>query len=117
MHVRHPRGEWTAQDPSFLTYEAAALATWLDAVAEGREDDAECSFLEPNLRFEVRDDDACRRVLRVYFELESRPTWAPHDGASEDDLYLDVPADPAQLGSAASTLREQLARYPQRTAR
>jgi hypothetical protein len=115
VRVRHPRGEWAAQDASLLTYEAASLAGWLEAVASGREPDAECSFLEPNLRFEVRADEAGGRTLRVYFELELRPAWAPYDGAPEDDLFIDVPVERAQLTTAAASLRRQLAGCPQRT--
>lgn len=117
VRVRHPRGEWTAQDPSLLTYEAESLAGWLEGVAAEREPHAECSFLEPNLRFEVRADEAGRRLLRAYFELELRPKWAPYDGAPEDDLFIDVPVVSAHLMAAAASLREQLARYPQRTER
>jgi hypothetical protein len=50
----------------------------------------------------------------VYFELEWRPKWAPADGASMDDLWLDFPVDPPQLSAAANNLRAQLQQFPQR---
>lgn len=117
VRVQHPRGRWSAQDACLLTYEAAALAHWLDAVALGREQEAEHGFLEPNLLFQVRTQDPGTRVLRVYFELELRPKWAPYDGAPEEDLFLDFPVEPAQLSAAAGSLRAQLTRYPQRAER
>lgn len=117
VRVHHARGDWTAQDPSLLTYEAAQLADWLEAVADGKEADAECSFLEPNLRFELRLAPSGQRVLRAFFELESRPKWATHDGVPEDDIFVDLPVDRSQLTAAAAALREQLQVYPQRAAR
>jgi hypothetical protein len=115
VRVQHPRGNWTAQDPCLLTSDVAELADWLDAVAARREEDAEHGFMEPNLLFRSGTDAEEHRFVRVYFELELRPTWAPFDGTPMEDLFLDFPAEPSQLANAAQSLREQLARYPQRT--
>jgi hypothetical protein len=117
VQVQHQRGRWSAQDACLLTYEAAALADWFEAIAVGREVEVERSFIEPNLLFQLRAERAGTRILRVYFELELRPKWAPYDGAPEEDLFLDLPAQPTQLTAAAESLRTQLARYPQRTER
>lgn len=112
--VRHPRGSWTAHDPCLLTYEAARLAEWLEAVAVGAAADAEVSFLEPSLAFALREGSQGRLVVRAYFQFEFRPPWAVdlHEAA-----VLDVPADADTLHSAASALRVQLRAFPQRTER
>lgn len=112
--VRHPRGDWVATDPCLLTYEAVALADWLEAAAAGREGDAELDFLEPCLRFELRGPGVGGRALRVHFEHELRPPWARVD--VEADAYLDLSAAPEVLAVAADALRAQVARYPQRAA-
>jgi len=117
VRVQHPRGTWTAQDPCMLTYDVPALADWLEAVAAGHEDDAEHGFLEPNLLFRVVTDASGNRFVRVFFELELRPTRAPFDGAPMEDLFLDFPAERMQLAAAAKSLRDQAARYPRRTER
>jgi hypothetical protein len=117
VRVQHPRGNWSAQDPCLLTYDVAGLADWLEAVAVGREDDAELGFMEPNLLFRTGTDSHGSRFVRVCFDLELRPDWARSDEAETEDLFLDFPADPTQLTAAARSLREQLARYPQRTER
>src|SRR6476646_9182290 len=80
VRVQHPRGDWTAQDPCLLTYDVAGLADWLEAVAAGREEDPDHGFMEPNLFFRSGRDADEHRFVRVYFELELRPTWAPFDG-------------------------------------
>jgi hypothetical protein len=113
--VRHPRGSWTATDPCLLTYEAARLAEWLDAVAVGAAADAELSFLEPCLGFELREGSGGACVLRVYFQYEFRPPWAV--GLHDEAAVLDVSADADALRGAASALRAQLRAFPQRTER
>jgi len=117
VRVQHPRGNWSAQDPCLLTYDVAELADWFEAVATGRDQDAELGFMEPNLVFKTGRDSHGSRFVRVYFDLELRPTWASSNGAEMEDLFLEFPADAAQLSAAAQSLREQLARYPQRTER
>ena len=113
-NVAHPRGNWTFRDPCLLTYEAARLATWLESVAHGCSADSELSFREPNIWFEQLPNPAGSR-LRIYFELESRPSWAPSKTVDEADCFVDVPTVALDLQRAASSLREQLSRYPQRT--
>jgi len=114
VEVTHPRGSWNASDPALLTYEAASLAAWLEAVAAGSPAEPECSFLEPCVWFELRDGAGGGRVVRAYFQREFRPPWAR--GREDDEAAVEVPADPATLRGAASALRAQLREFPQRTA-
>lgn len=112
IRVRLPEGSWTSTDPSLLTWEVASLAQWLESIAEGVSAESEQSFLEPNLRFELMQSEP--KTLRVYFELESRPPWAPSDGAGMDDLFAEFAVNPDDLRDAASALREDLKRFPVR---
>lgn len=111
IHVTHPRGTWISIDACLLTWETAGLANWLQAIANGQSVDEEESFMEPNLRFHLLDNNA---KLRLYFELECRPSWAPSDGAGMDDLWVDLDVDPQQLLNAAESLRADLERFPVR---
>jgi hypothetical protein len=115
VRVTHPRGSWTATDPALLTYEAAYLADWLEAVAAGAAADPGCSFMEPCVWFELRDGVDDGTVLRAYFQHELRPPWACDLDA--DEAALEVRTDPAALRRAAAALRMQLREYPQRTER
>jgi hypothetical protein len=51
----------------------------------------------------------------VYFELESRPPWAPSTVAGEEDVWVEFALPEVDLAEAASALRTQLMRHPQRT--
>ena len=111
--VVHPRGEWTFRSPCLLTYEVASLADWLDSVVRGRPRSEKKGFIEPNLRVQFVESFFFGARLRVYFEAESRPSWA----AGEDDLWVELSASDFDLRRAAASLRGQLERYPQRAAR
>jgi hypothetical protein len=112
IRVKHPRGSWSSLDACLLTWEGVHLAEWLESVAGGKDVDSDESFLEPNLRFELLSDGLNK--LRVYFELESRPSWAPHDGAGMDDLWLEFDVNADELRNAAASLRADLHRFPVR---
>ena len=53
--------------------------------------------------------------MRVYFELEARPSWAPCDGAGMEDVFIDFELRPGLLNEASSSLRQQVQKYPVRS--
>lgn len=114
IDVKLHKRSWTSTDPSLLTWELASLIEWLDSIADGKAVESEESFMEPNLRFELTGEES--RNLRVYFEVESRPTWAPSDGAGMDvdDLWAEFPIDREELKAATASLREYLHKFPTR---
>lgn len=90
--VEMERGTWSSLNPSLLTHDVSELADWLNGIAEGRDVDRELDFLDPNLAFELWEGGSYLVTLRVYFELESRPPWAPSALAGERDLWVDLVA-------------------------
>jgi hypothetical protein len=109
--VTHPSGNWRFCDPCLLTWEAFALATWLDCWAGRSSVNPTIGFIEPNLSFS-RINASIGSSLRVSFELESRPPWAKKKFVGESDLWLDFPLDPSRATTAARILRDQLKRFP-----
>jgi hypothetical protein len=115
IDVSHPQGDWTSTDPSLLTYEAARLAEWLEAIHNGTSVQPTIGFIEPNLEFHlVTINDRANKALRVCFQLESRPSWAKSDGVGGCDLWVEFPLDEIDLAAAAQQLREQLQQFRQR---
>ena len=114
IDVRHPRGSWSTIDPSLLTYEVESLAEWFEKVRKGEKVETDIDFVEPNLSFQLYSD-LQGNYLRVYFELESRPSWATSDAAGMRDLWIQFPLADLNLLDVAASLRHQLALYPQRT--
>lgn len=113
VNVEHPRGRWSAQDPSLLTSEVAELADWLEALASGASEENDMTFTEPNLSFRLVES-AAGPALRVYFELEIRPSWAASRGAGMKDLWVELPLSELDLRDAAASLRSGLERFPHR---
>lgn len=114
IDVSHPKGSWTATDPSLLTYEFRQLEDWLGAIAKNPANPSDIDFIEPNLKFQYRVDDDSR-ILRIFFELESRPKWAPSNGAGMEDLWIDIPFAQDDFDAAAAAIAEECRRFPQRT--
>lgn len=113
-----PDGAWTGTDACLLTYETARLADWLAALANGQEVPPAISFLEPVLLFRLIDGKQ-GKILRVHFGNLVNPSWrhleagAKRVGASPD-LWLDFPLAETDISGAASDLRQQRKRYPDR---
>ncbi|MEM9081434.1 MAG: hypothetical protein AAGC74_12160 [Verrucomicrobiota bacterium] len=114
IDVLHPEGSWTATDPSLLTYELRELGTWLASITKNPAESSEIDFIEPNLKFQYRAESD-PQILRILFELESRPGWAPSDGAGMEDLWVDIPFAREDFESAAAAIAEECRRFPQRT--
>jgi hypothetical protein len=107
-------GAWTSVDPGLLTGEVAGLAAWLQGIAVGSEAEAELSFVEPNLEFELVERQEERARVRVWFEQESRPAWAPRARVGERDVCVDLAVSRGDLRRAAEDLQEELRRFPRR---
>ncbi len=115
VRVVTPNGTWEVVDPCLTTWEARQLALWLAAVARGAMVRPTSTLSEPNLTARVGIDplSPSRFHLRVCFELENRPPWAP-TVAGGRNLCVDLDVGSADLAAAAAALREDLARFPQR---
>ena len=87
-NVDHPDGHWISQAPCLLTYEVTRLANWLDKIVKSEEVDPEEYFFEPNLRVWLWNANTQEKKIRIYFELESRPEWAPADGGGIEDVRI-----------------------------
>ena len=101
---------WSFQDPCMLSFEASGLLDWLSSISQGAPKKQELCFLEPNLEFQITDENK----LRIYFELESRPSWAPCDEAGMKDMFLDLELNQEMLMTAIDVWKTQLSAYPVR---
>ena len=114
IRVTQPQGRWTSTEPSLLTYEATALADWLEAQARGTPtEEEEESFVEPNLLFRIVEV-AGRRRLQVHLDAEYLPPWVESRVAGETPTCLEFSLEEVDLLQAARALRGQLELFPQR---
>jgi hypothetical protein len=111
-NVMHQSGSWQFTNPCLLTYEAEELASWIDLVADTELPSGSCAFIEPNLEFRTLLN-VDRPVLRVYFDLEARPSWA----TKVEEIFVEFAIDDLNLRSIAQQWRTELSAYPQRASR
>ena len=106
---------WKFRDPCLLTTEARELAAWLDGLAAGRSDLDPTNFTEPVLEFRYVASPPERPVVRVVFRLEARPPWAAEVSNDDwDGIWLEFEMSREALATAATDLRDELKRYPER---
>ena len=117
VDVKHPQGSWRASDPCLLTFEVEQLAQWLEEVKSNSNKISHCSFIEPCLEFRIVENNKGTNVLRVYFELKTRPPWAYARAAGQEDLWVEFALGEIDLFKAIQELRAQLQQYPQRVGR
>ena len=106
MEVQAERGRWTSDDPGLERNDLRAIVRWLRSIGRGRRP-KELGFMEPNLRFECLTEGEPVRI-RVWFEGEARPEWAPYETWDEEDLWLDLSLARAEIAAAAETLADEL---------
>jgi hypothetical protein len=111
--VTHPNGNWRFCDPCLLTWEALALAKWFECWDDSAKAHTSIGFIEPNLSFS-RIDSFRGSVLRISFELESRPPWAGKGVVGESDIWLEFPLNLSAARIAAQIMRNQLKPFPVR---
>ena len=100
---------WEFRDPCFLNWEALNLVEWLNDVSDGLPTEPKVAFTEPELEFRLTNSGS----VRVYFEFNARPRWAPYNGFMED-LFIELEPNQTNLKSSAYSLRQQLANFPVR---
>jgi len=112
-NVTHARGSWQFTDPCLLTYEAAALASWMDRLAEADRFSSICDFMEPSLEFRALVE-MDRPVLRVTFDYGALPSWAADERGAEEQIWIDFAIEELDLRLLAQQWRAELAKYPPR---
>ena len=117
VRVRAAEGSWEVVDPCLTTWEGAELARWLGAIARRPDLLAArpLTLTEPNLTVTAaaRRGEPERVAVRACFALELRPPWLK-SAAGSANLCVDLDVDRTQLARAATDLRADLARFPQR---
>ena len=78
-------GKWQAVDCSLLTWEVEKIEEWLNDIYCDRVVNEELDFIEPNLSFKLLKKVNYEALIRIKFNLESKPKSA----SEGDDYYID----------------------------
>lgn len=112
LKVESKVGKWQTIDPSLTTWEFNEIIEWLNKLYNNKEPEYRLiSFIEPNLSFELLNkptDD--KKLIRIKFDLESRPKSATDD----KDYFVDILADNDELIKIINELKNELHKFPER---
>jgi hypothetical protein len=105
-------GNWQTIDPSLTTIEVQQLIDWFVELSLNKKPQwLDQEFTEPNLTFKLLNKiDSEQKLIRISFDLESRPQSAK----DEIEYFVDFKADNNQLIQISNDLKNELSKYPER---
>lgn len=114
LNVKSKLGHWQTVDPSLTTWDVQRLINWLEALSIGNQHcDSYQEFTEPNLSFELLNEKVSEIwMLRIKFDLESRPMTAKDD----IDYFVDCIVDNDGFQRLADELKSELKNFPEKNA-
>ena len=110
LKVESKVGNWQTVDPSLTTWEIQELIDWFNDLAKNTKPKwTDMEFTEPNLSLYLQNDfNDINKLIRIKFDLESRPKSATED----KEYYVDFEANNSELKRLANDLTSELKKYP-----
>lgn len=114
IEVKHPEvGNWIARGPVLLTHELTNLKEWLEDLEQEKVFQSTLRFIEPNLSFEAVGAEKYFTKIRIYFELEFKPSWSNKLQITRD-FWIDYTLSKLDLSLTIKSLQQQLEEFPPR---
>ena len=110
LNVKSKCGNWKTIDPSLLTSDVKRIIKWLNELSMNKTTEKNLSFLEPNLEFNLIQNQIDLKTVRISFDLESRPKTAD----DEKEYYVDCELNNTELKKVAEELSQELEPFPER---
>ena len=79
LKVRSNLGHWEVIDPCLTVFEWRELAKWFQQLGQNQTDETYMGFTEPNLVFELLNQDTNHKQIQLRFNAECRPKSRKHD--------------------------------------
>ncbi len=114
LNVKSNVGHWQTIDPSLTTWEVKELIDWFaDLSNNKRIKNKRLDFTEPNLSFEHIGSMKNKCLVRLRFELESRPQSAIDD----KEYFVDFEFSSREIKQVVIDLTNELNNFPERKAK
>jgi len=111
LKVKSELGNWQTVDPSLTTWEIKRLAKWFKDLSLNQKIEMNpIEFTEPNLCFEKLREDQNTKIIRIRFDLESRPQSAEEN----KEYFVDFEYTCNELNEVAIELQKELDTFPER---
>jgi hypothetical protein len=111
LNVKSKVGHWQAIDPSMTTWEIKELINWFADLSNNKKlKYKRLDFTEPNLSFEHIGFNRNKFLIRLRFELESRPQSAVDD----KEYFVDFEYNSNEIKQIIIDLTNELNNFPER---
>lgn len=112
LKVDSKLGKWQTIDPSLTTWEVQEIIDWFNKLSKDNEPEYRLmTFTEPNLTLELLNKPTDKKkLIRINFDLESKPKSAKDDKA----YYVDLLTENKELNEIVDGLKKELNKYPER---
>lgn len=111
LNVKSNVGYWQTIDPSLTTWEMKELIDWFKDLSNNKKPKNKClDFTEPNLSFEHIGYNQNKCLIRLRFELESRPQSADDD----KDYFVDFEYNANEIKQVIIDLTNEINNFPER---
>lgn len=98
---------WTKTDPFLLTWELQEISEWFMTLSKNEKPKySDLRFIEPNLRFVLKEQDPARIKVCLNAEL------IPDDWNRKDECYLEFDLDNKELEKISRGFHDELAKFP-----
>ncbi len=106
--------EFSAEDPSILTWELMELLNWFETISEGKKPEYSIlGFIEPTIYFELLHKNADNEVkIRIHLCCELKPEQLKPN--NDDEFIIDVNLSPKEIEDAIVDLKRIIKLYLQR---
>tara|TARA_B100000809_G_C15001514_1_gene481723 strand:- start:105 stop:437 length:333 start_codon:yes stop_codon:yes gene_type:complete len=110
LNIESDCGNWKTSHPSLLTSDIKRIIYWFKQLSENTKTEESLDFLEPNIAFELLKFGTEEKLIRILFDLESRPKNAD----DKKDYFVDCKMNNNTLKKIISDLQKEAENFPER---
>jgi hypothetical protein len=111
LNVNSKFGNWQTIDASLTTWEVKRLINWLDLISNNKIQELEViEFTEPNLSFAFLRTINSQKIIKIIFELESRPI----SHLDDIEYHVEFHWTNSDLKNYIKLFEEELEKFPER---
>jgi len=111
LNINSKCGKWKTIDPALLTEEVKEIIKWFEKLSNNiKPESKNLTFIEPNIEFELTEFNENLKVVKIIFDLESRPKNAD----DKKEYYVECELNNMELKTISRNLEKELISFPTR---
>ena len=111
LNINSKCGKWKTIDPALLTEEVKEIIKQFEKLSNNiKPESKNLTFIEPNIEFELTKFNENLKVVKIIFDLESRPKNAD----DKKEYYVECEFNNMELKTISRSLEKELNSFPTR---